>query len=67
MLLTVYLSITITNADSQFVIMNKDALLTVNKGEKICQRHFSDFRVERRVSASSRLLNDIVEKNNLAL
>ena len=47
--------------------MNKGALLIVNKVEKICLRHLSDFMEETLKSASNRPLSDIAAKNKLAL
>ena len=49
------------------VVMDKGALPTVNKVEKTCQYHFSDFMEETLKSASNRQLSGIVINHKLAL
>ena len=49
------------------VIMNKDAIRTVNAVEEIGQRQFSESVEDRLKIASTKPLSDIVSKNKLAL
>ena len=49
------------------VVMNKDAIQTVNAVEYIGQRQFSEFVDNRLKSASSKPVSDIVSKIKLAL
>ena len=49
------------------VVMNKDAIRTVNAVEGIGQRQFSECVADRLNIASNKLLSDIVSKNILAL
>ena len=49
------------------VVMNKDAIRTVNTVEEMGQRQFSEFVEHRLKSASNKPLSDIVSKNKLAL
>ena len=49
------------------VIMNKDAIWTVNAVEEIGQRQFSESVVDRLKIASNKPLSDIVSNNKLAL
>ena len=46
------------------VVMNKDAIRTVNTVEDISQRQFSEFVEDRPKSASNKRLSDIVSNNN---
>ena len=49
------------------VVMNKDAIRTVNAVEEIGQRQFSECVEDRLNIASNKPLSDIVSKNELAL
>ena len=49
------------------VVMNKDAIRTVNAVEETGQRQFSEYVVDRLKIASNKPLSDIVSKNKLAL
>ena len=49
------------------VVMNKDAIRTVNAVEEIDQRLFTESVVDRLKIASNKPLSDIVSKNKLAL
>ena len=49
------------------VVMNKDAIQTVNAVEEIGQRQFSEFVGDRLKNASNKPLSDIVSKIKLAL
>ena len=49
------------------VVMNKDAIRTVNAVEEIGQRQFSESVEDRLKIASNKPLSDIVSKNKLAL
>ena len=49
------------------VVMNKDAIRTVNAVEEIGQRQFSESVDDRLTIASNKPLSDIVSKNKLAL
>ena len=49
------------------VVMNKDAIRTVNAVEEIGQRQFSECVEDRLNIASNKPLSDIVSKNKLAL
>ena len=49
------------------VVMNKDAIRTVNAVEEIGQRQFSESVVDRLKIASNKPLSGIVSKNKLAL
>ena len=49
------------------VVMNKDAIQTVNAVEEIGQRQFSEFVEDRLKSASNQPLSDIVSNIKLAL
>ena len=49
------------------VVMNKDAIRTVNAVEEIGQCHFSECVEDRLKIASNKSLSDIVSKNKLAL
>ena len=49
------------------VVMNKDAIRTVNAVEEIGQRQYSESVVDRLKIASNKPLSDIVSKNKLAL
>ena len=49
------------------VVMNKDAIRTVNAVEEIGQRQFSESVVDRLKIASNKPLSDIVSNNKLAL
>ena len=49
------------------VVMDKDAIRTLNAVEEIGQRQFSEFAEHRLKSASNKPLRDIVSRNKLAL